>query len=216
MSFPVRVSAARGGSLSSSARPEPTRLIRTAAHRTAAPPRRSEGAGGLPAQMLVTTWRDGGPAGSARKLWAAIRLALPVLLRRRRSAAGVGAYFDLITDEARLFYGDNFHVGYFRSGSETLAEALDAHTDLVGEMARLQTRQLVLDAGCGIGRRRCGSPRAGSTPSSAWRPPATSASPSGTRTGSCATFTGCFAQAGTSASPTWPCAPARRGRRTTR
>ena len=101
--------------------------------------------------MLVTTWRDGGPAGSARKLWAAIRLALPVLVGGRRSAAGVGAYFDLITDEARLFYGDNFHVGYFRSGSETLAEALDAHTDLVGEMARLQARQLVLDAGCGIG-----------------------------------------------------------------
>src|SRR6266516_3689122 len=101
--------------------------------------------------MLVTTWRDGGPAGSARKLWAAIRLALPVLVGGRRSAAGVGAYFDLITDEARLFYGDNFHFGYFRSGSETLAEALDAHTDLVGEMARLQTRQLVLDAGCGIG-----------------------------------------------------------------
>ncbi len=101
--------------------------------------------------MLVTTWRDGGPAGSARKLSAATRLALPVLVRGRRTAAGVGAYFDLITDDARLFYGDNFHVGYFRSGSETLAEALDAQTDLVGEMAHLQLRQLVLDAGCGIG-----------------------------------------------------------------
>jgi cyclopropane fatty-acyl-phospholipid synthase-like methyltransferase len=101
--------------------------------------------------VLVTTWRDGGPAGSARKLWAAIRMALPVLVRGRRSAAGVAAYFDLITDDARLFYGDNFHVGYFRSGGETLSEALDAHTDLVGEMARLRAKQLVLDAGCGIG-----------------------------------------------------------------
>jgi cyclopropane fatty-acyl-phospholipid synthase-like methyltransferase len=105
----------------------------------------------LPVQLLVTTWRDGGPAGSARKLSAAIRLALPVLVGGRRTAAGVGAYFDLITDDARLFYGDNFHVGYFRPGSETLAEALDAHTDLVGEMARLQTGQRVLDLGCGIG-----------------------------------------------------------------
>jgi cyclopropane fatty-acyl-phospholipid synthase-like methyltransferase len=111
--------------------------------------------------MLVTTWRDGGPAGSARKLSAAIRLALPVLVGGRRTAAGVGAYFDLITDDARLFYGDNFHFGYFRSGSETLAEALDAHTDLVAEMAHLGSRQLVLDAGCGIGgRRRCASPSA--------------------------------------------------------
>lgn len=104
----------------------------------------------MPAQLLVTTWRDVGPAGSARKLSAAIRMALPVLVSRRRTAAGVAAYFDLITDDARLFYGDNFHVGYFRRGGETLAEALDAHTDLVGEMARLQTRQRVLDAGCGI------------------------------------------------------------------
>jgi cyclopropane fatty-acyl-phospholipid synthase-like methyltransferase len=105
----------------------------------------------MPAQMLVTTWRDGGPAGSARKLSAAIRMALPILLTGRRTAAGVAAYFDLITDDARLFYGDDFHLGYFRSGGETLAEALDAHTDLVAEMARLQTRQRVLDAGCGIG-----------------------------------------------------------------
>ena len=64
--------------------------------------------------MLVTTWRGRGAAGSARKLSAVIRLALPVLVRGRRSGAGVGAYFDLITDDARLFYGDNFHVGYFR------------------------------------------------------------------------------------------------------
>ena len=105
----------------------------------------------MPAQLLVATWRDGGPGGSARKLWAAIRMALPVLVQGRRTATGVAAYFDLITDDARLFYGDNFHVGYFRPGRETLAEALDAHTDLVGEMARLQTRQRVLDAGCGIG-----------------------------------------------------------------
>jgi cyclopropane fatty-acyl-phospholipid synthase-like methyltransferase len=101
--------------------------------------------------MLVTIWRDGGPAGSARKLWAASRMALPVLVRGRRTATGVAAYFDLITDDARLFYGDDFHVGYFRSGGETLAEAIDAHTDLVAEMAGLQTSQRVLDAGCGIG-----------------------------------------------------------------
>src|SRR6266542_4100789 len=44
-------------------------------------------------------------------------------------------------------------------------------------------------------------------PSCASRPPATSASPSGTRTGSSASFTGCFAQAGTSASPIWPYTP---------
>src|SRR5207253_10873291 len=100
--------------------------------------------------MLVTTWRDGGPVGSARKLSAAIRMALPLLVRGRRTAAGVAAYFDLITDEGRLFYGDSFHFGYFRSGAESLPEALDAHTDLVAEMARLGSGQRILDVGCGI------------------------------------------------------------------
>jgi cyclopropane fatty-acyl-phospholipid synthase-like methyltransferase len=78
-------------------------------------------------------------------------MVLPVMLRGRRTAAGVAAYFDLITDDGRLFYGDSFHFGYFRTGSETLAQALDAHTDLVAEMARPQTRQRILDVGCGIG-----------------------------------------------------------------
>jgi hypothetical protein len=63
-------------------------------------------------------------------------MVLPVMLTGRRTAAGVAAYFDLITDEGRLFYGDSFHFGYFRTGTETLAQALDAHTDLVAEMAR--------------------------------------------------------------------------------
>lgn len=78
-------------------------------------------------------------------------MALPVMLRGRRTAAGVAAYFDLITDDARLFYGDSFHFGYFRAGVETLGEALDAHTDLVAEMGRPQAKGRVLDVGCGIG-----------------------------------------------------------------
>jgi 27-O-demethylrifamycin SV methyltransferase len=78
-------------------------------------------------------------------------MALPILLRGRRTAGGVAAYFDLITDEGRLFYGDSFHFGYFRTGSETLRQALDAHTDLVAEMARPRDGQHILDIGCGLG-----------------------------------------------------------------
>jgi len=74
-----------------------------------------------------------------------------VLLTGRRTAASVGAYFDLITDDGRLFYGDSFHLGYFRQGIESLGEALDAHTELVAEMARLEAGMQVLDVGCGIG-----------------------------------------------------------------
>ena len=89
----------------------------------------------MPARILVRTWQEQGPAACARKLGAATRMAMPIMLRGRRTAGGVAAYFDLITDEGRLFYGDSFHFGYFRTGSETLPQALDAHTDLVAEMA---------------------------------------------------------------------------------
>jgi len=105
----------------------------------------------MPPRILVTTWQEQGPAGCAHKLAAVTRMALPVMLRGRRTAGGVAAYFDLITDEGRLFYGDSFHLGYFRTGSETLAQALDAHTDLVAEMARPRGEQRVLDVGCGLG-----------------------------------------------------------------
>ncbi len=75
----------------------------------------------------------------------------PLMIRGRRTAAGVGAYFDLVTDDSRRFYGDNFHFGYFANGDETLAEAHDAHTDLVAALAQLRAGQRVLDIGCGLG-----------------------------------------------------------------
>jgi cyclopropane fatty-acyl-phospholipid synthase-like methyltransferase len=105
----------------------------------------------MPARALAATWREVGVAGCARKLSAAVRKELPVMVTGRRTAASVGAYFDLITDDGRRFYGDSFHLGYFRQGTELLGEALDAHTDLVAEMARLEGGMQVLDVGCGIG-----------------------------------------------------------------
>lgn len=89
--------------------------------------------------------------GCVRKASAAARMSAPLLLRRRRTAAGTGAYFDLVTDDSRRFYGDNFHFGYFPVGGETLAEAHDAHTDLVAALADLQEGERVLDIGCGLG-----------------------------------------------------------------
>jgi O-methyltransferase StaMB len=100
--------------------------------------------------VLVATWREAGLAGCARKFRAAVWMGLPVLVAGRRTAQSVGAYFDLITDEGRLFYGDSFHLGYFPQGDESLREALDAHTDLVAELARVSAAGHVLDVGCGI------------------------------------------------------------------
>jgi cyclopropane fatty-acyl-phospholipid synthase-like methyltransferase len=85
------------------------------------------------------------------KASCAARARLPWLLRRRRTVGGVAAYFDLITDDGRLFFGDSFHFGYFPGGRQTLAQALDAHTDLVCELAGIRPGMRVLDVGCGIG-----------------------------------------------------------------
>lgn len=99
-------------------------------------------------------------AGAARRLDAgelvgkaccAARARLPWLLCRRRTVRGVAAYFDLITEDGRLFFGDSFHFGFFPDGSQSLAQALDAHTDLVCELAGIRPGMRVLDVGCGIG-----------------------------------------------------------------
>ncbi len=117
--------------------------------------------------MLVATWQEAGLAGCARKLRAATVMGLPIVVRRHRTAQSVGAYFDLITDDGRLFYGDSFHLGYFTRERESLEEALEAHTDLVAEFARLEGAERVLDVGCGLAApalriaRRCGCHVAG-------------------------------------------------------
>jgi cyclopropane fatty-acyl-phospholipid synthase-like methyltransferase len=75
----------------------------------------------------------------------------PIAIAGRRTARSVGAYFDLITDDGRRFYGDGFHLGYFARGDESLDEAVDNHTDLVAGLARVRPHARVLDVGCGIG-----------------------------------------------------------------
>ena len=100
--------------------------------------------------MLVATWQDAGLVGCARKVRAAAGMGLPIVVGGKRTARSVGAYFDLITDDGRLFYGDSFHLGYFPQGGESLGEALDAHTDLVAGLARVGDAESVLDVGCGL------------------------------------------------------------------
>jgi 27-O-demethylrifamycin SV methyltransferase len=100
--------------------------------------------------VLVATWHEGGLVGCARKLRAATVMGLPIVVRGSRTPRSVGAYFDLITDDGRLFYGDSFHLGYFANGEESLEAALEAHTDLVAGLARLEQAENVLDIGCGL------------------------------------------------------------------
>ena len=89
------------------------------------------------------------------KATCAARAQLRQLLCRRRTVRGVAAYFDLITDDGRLFFGDRFHFGYVPGGGLTLAQALDAHTNLVCELAGI--RPGMPGAGCWLRHRRPGA-----------------------------------------------------------
>ncbi len=100
--------------------------------------------------FILDTFRQDGLAGCARKLLAAIKMSVPLMALGRRTTSGVGAYFDLITDDARMFYGDSFHFGYFKNEDDSFSQALDNHTDVVAEMAELGPEKRVLDVGCGI------------------------------------------------------------------
>ncbi|MGE5274010.1 MAG: methyltransferase domain-containing protein [Verrucomicrobiota bacterium] len=98
----------------------------------------------------MATWQEEGLIGCVRKARAAAAMHAPIVIRGRRTARSVGAYFDLITRDGRLFYGDSFHLGYFSNGERSLDEALTAHTDLVAGLARVETAENVLDVGCGL------------------------------------------------------------------
>lgn len=100
--------------------------------------------------FLLDTYFKSGITACIRKIWAAIKMKTPLLTVGHRTNASVGAYFDLITDDARMFYGDNFHFGYFKNGDEDLDEALANHTDEVAEMAGVAKGKRILDVGCGI------------------------------------------------------------------
>lgn len=102
----------------------------------------SEGPTELPRLTLQEWWSQ---------IWGLARSQVPWLLLRRRTVGGVAAFYDMVTSEARLSFGDNFHYGYFATGRETLTEAHDALTDLVMGLARIQPGSQVLDLGCGIG-----------------------------------------------------------------
>lgn len=101
--------------------------------------------------FLGQTYRTTGLTGCLRKILAGICMNVVPRIMRRRTNRSVGAYFDLITDDGRMFYGDNFHFGFFHDGATTLDEALNAHTDMVARMARLEGAERILDIGCGIG-----------------------------------------------------------------
>ena len=100
--------------------------------------------------FLVETFRSSGFLGCVRKIASAIHMSVPLYLFKRRTNKSVGAYFDLITDDARMFYDDSFHFGFFHDGATSLNDGVNAHTDMVAKMARVDNARRILDIGCGV------------------------------------------------------------------
>ena len=78
----------------------------------------------------------------------------------------IGGYYDQMGGLIEIMEG-NIHVGYWTSDDDPtpLLEAINRLTDIVGEALDLQPGEHAIDIGCGVGRRRSGSP-SGSRPGS--------------------------------------------------
>jgi cyclopropane fatty-acyl-phospholipid synthase-like methyltransferase len=100
--------------------------------------------------MFADTFRRYGAAACLRKVGAAIALSLPDLVSQGRTHSSVNAFFDLVTDETRMFYGDNFHVGYYVNGFSSIDQATEHLTHAVASLAGAESGVHLLDVGCGI------------------------------------------------------------------
>jgi tocopherol O-methyltransferase len=67
------------------------------------------------------------------------------------TAAGVADHYDELDVAYRRIWGDHVHHGYWRSGRESPAEAVEALVGVVEERLDLQPGQDVCDIGCGYG-----------------------------------------------------------------
>jgi 27-O-demethylrifamycin SV methyltransferase len=63
----------------------------------------------------------------------------------------VKSHYNEITDGWRLIFGENFHLGYFRTAEETLDQATINLVDLLAGMGSISESSRILDVGCGIG-----------------------------------------------------------------
>ena len=71
--------------------------------------------------------------------------------RTAQTGADVAGHYDELDEIYREIWGEHVHHGLWRSGKESVAEATDALSDLVGRQLAPQRGNRVADIGCGYG-----------------------------------------------------------------
>ena len=66
-------------------------------------------------------------------------------------AKDVKSHYNAITDGWRIIFGENFHLGYFKTPDENLDQATTNLIDVLAEMGEISGSSKILDIGCGIG-----------------------------------------------------------------
>jgi tocopherol O-methyltransferase len=74
-----------------------------------------------------------------------------IIPRVPQTAADVAGHYDELDEAYRAIWGEHVHHGYWRTGRESPAEAVEALTDLVADRLALAPGQRVVDIGCGYG-----------------------------------------------------------------
>jgi 27-O-demethylrifamycin SV methyltransferase len=63
----------------------------------------------------------------------------------------VKSHYNSVSEAWRFIFGDNFHLGYFKSNDMNLSEATNALIDELSQLGTITKNSHLLDVGCGIG-----------------------------------------------------------------
>lgn len=63
----------------------------------------------------------------------------------------IKSHYNSVSEAWRFIFGDNFHLGYFKSDGINLSEATNALIDELAQLATITKNSRILDVGCGIG-----------------------------------------------------------------
>lgn len=74
-----------------------------------------------------------------------------IVPKQPQSLDAVAAHYDELDSFYRDIWGEHVHHGYWRTGRESAAEAVEALVELLAERLRVTPGQLACDIGCGYG-----------------------------------------------------------------